>query len=137
MTDVWLPVLAGLAGAGGDVLMKGLLGNLGPRLLEMVEKPETLNMICRMANGLDASRVRALAQQAGLPIGEQAAGAIGKWATGLRPEHVQRYIKWGKRTHGAFRTSKAAWARASPWVSRTRRVLPYILLLRWIAACIA
>jgi hypothetical protein len=115
-------------------MIKNMVSKMGPKLLAMLEKPETVDMVCRVVNGLDAGTITTMSAQVGFPLQPATALSLSKYTTGLRPPHVQRCVKWVKRLHSTYRVSTRAWLRSKPWMRRTKMVLPYVLLLRWWAA---
>jgi hypothetical protein len=113
-----------------------MVSQMGPKLMAMLEKPETVSMICRVVNSLDAATISSMAAQAGIPLGASTALTLSKYTTQLKPPHVTRCLTWAKRLHTTYRVSTRAWQRSRPWMRRTKMVLPYVLLLRWWAAAL-
>ena len=133
----------GGGGGGGGGLgggLEGLLGNymqsMGARVVDMLEQPETLNMVCGMVKKLQPEYLKSLAQTANLPLSDGTIRWIHGKATGLEPADIKRWVGRGKMAHKTYKTTKRTWASVQPLVRPMRLLVTYALVLRWFAACL-
>lgn len=131
----------GLGGAGGEGdILGGLMGNylssMGSRMVDMLEQPETLTMVCTLLKKLQPDYLESLAVTANLPVSKGTIRWIHEKATGLEPRDIKRWVSRGKWAHSSYVSTKRTWESVKPLVRPTRLVMTYCLVLRWMAACL-
>jgi len=131
--------LGGGGAAGGD-LLGGLMGNylssMGSKVVDMLEQPETLTMVCTVLKKLEPDYLKSLAVTANLPLSDGTIKWIHEKATGLEPRDIKRWVSRGKWAHSSYVSTKRTWGSVKPLVRPVRLVVTYALVLRWMAACV-
>ena len=116
--------------------MGNYLSSMGSRVVDMLEQPETLTMVCTMLKKLQPDYLKSLAVTANLPLSDGTIKWIHEKATGLEPRDIKRWVSRGKWAHSSYVSTKRTWGSVKPLVRPVRLVVTYALVLRWMAACV-
>lgn len=111
------------------------ISSMGSRLVDLLDEPQTLQMVCTMAKRLEPSYLRSLAQTANLPLGDGTIDWLHKKATALEPEDLRRWVSRGKFAHKTYAATRRTWAGVKPLLGPMRLAAMYLMMIRWMVAC--
>ena len=116
--------------------MGNYLSSMGSRVVDMLEQPETLTMVCTMLKKLQPDYLESLSVTANLPLSKGTINWIHEKATGLEPRDIKRWVSRGRWAHASYVSTKRTGGSVKPAVRPDRLVMTYCLVLRWMAACL-